>query len=83
MDTSMHLKKSCLPGSSHHRQRDGQTNAQIGPHERRSLCQEPASKEVKLTQPQFYNNIIVCNTFLKHDVHSVLNSNLFLNSLLK
>lgn len=35
------------PGCSHHRQRDGQANAQTGPHERRSLCQEPAEKEVQ------------------------------------
>ena len=33
------------PGSSHHRQRDGQANTQIGPHERRGLCQEPVREE--------------------------------------
>lgn len=34
----------CSPGCAHHRQRDGQADAQIGPHERRGLRQEPAGK---------------------------------------
>lgn len=33
------------PGSSHHRQRNGQADAQTGPHEGGSLCEEPASKD--------------------------------------
>lgn len=33
------------PGCSDHRQRNGQANAQTGPHERGRLRQEPASKD--------------------------------------
>lgn len=33
------------PCCSHHRQGDGEANAQTGPHKRRSLCQEPAGQE--------------------------------------
>lgn len=35
------------PGCSHHRQRDGQANAQIGPHERWGLQQEPCYVEAE------------------------------------
>ena len=36
------------PGGSHHWQRNGQTNSQIGPHEGRGLQEEPVSEEERL-----------------------------------